>query len=257
MDISSAPLTPEQRQQLRTVRGFIYSRETFGTVDGPGIRYVVFMQGCVYRCQYCHNPDSIPTGRGEAWTAGALVDEIMRYQGYIRKGGVTFSGGEPLLQAEFVRACIILLQEKAVHTAIDTAGLLLTGGVRAAVDAADLLLLDIKAIDEKMALRLTGRSNQDALMLLEYCEEAHKPVWIRHVLLRGYTLDSTQLENLAGYLEHYQCIKRVELLPFHKLGEPKWSLVDRPYLLSDVEATTREEAEQARQVFRAHGMLVH
>ena len=237
-------------------KGYVYARETFGTVDGPGIRYVVFLQGCCYRCLYCHNPDSIPMHTGEVWTAGDLVGEVMRYRRYIANGGVTFSGGEPLMQPAFVSACIGLLKAQGMHTVIDTAGVPLTKEVRDTIDAADLLLLDIKAMDADMAVTLTGRSNQDALAMLAFCEQIGKPVWIRQVLLRGYTLEPLQLKKLAAYLAPLQCIQRVELLPFHKLGEPKWALVDRPYLLKDVEATTQEEAEQARDILRGFGLHV-
>jgi pyruvate formate lyase activating enzyme len=247
-------LSSEEQAALRNVQGRLHSRETFGTVDGPGVRYVFFLQGCCYRCLYCHNPDSIPLENGEVWRAGDVEKEALRYRNYIKNGGVTFSGGEPLLQAEFVRAASALLRAAGLHVAVDTAGLPLTARVRAAVDEADLLLLDIKAIDDDVAVRLSGRTNRDALSMLDYCEQANKPVWIRHVLLRGYTLDDAQLERLAAHLKPYKCVERVELLPFHKLGEPKWLQTGRDYALYDVEATTKDEAARARDILGAHGL---
>lgn len=249
-------LSPQEESDLSSVRGSLYSRETFGTVDGPGIRYIFFLQGCLYRCLYCHNPDSVACRGGELWTAGQVLEETLRYKNYIRSGGVTFSGGEPLMQAEFVEACTRLLHSRGIHVAVDTAGVPLTDAAASAVNNADILLLDIKAIDDEMCRRLTGQTNRYSLEMLDYCEKIGKPVWLRQVLLRGYTLDDAQLNLLAQHLSKYSCIDRVELLPFHKLGEPKWEGLDRSYTLADVEATTREEADAARELLRSYGLKV-
>lgn len=244
-------------KDLPNIKGYIHKTETFGAVDGPGIRFVFFLQGCPMRCLYCHNPDAIPKG-GELWTAGQAVDEAMRYFGFIKKGGVTFSGGEPLLQPEFVEATCLLLAEKGLHTAIDTSGWADPDEpkVRAAIDAADMLLLDIKAANDETAISLTGHGLANARKTLDYCEQAGKPIWVRHVLLQGYTLDKAGLEHIAQWLQGYSCIKRVELLPFHKLGEPKWAETGMKYKLADTPATTADEVKMARDIFASHGLNV-
>ena len=245
-----------ERKAARETRGFIHSWESFGTVDGPGVRVVVFLQGCPLRCLYCHNPDSVAVGGGETWTAGQVLDTCLRYRGFMRQGGVTLSGGEPLLQADFCAAVIRLLKEEGIHVAVDTSGCILLERAKEAVDLADLLLLDIKADDPATSTALTGNDGRNAWKLLDYCESTDKKVWIRHVLLHGYTLDSEALATLADRLKAYHCVEKVELLPFHKMGEYKWESMDRPYQLAGVEATTGEETEWAREIFRARGIPV-
>lgn len=246
----------ENLQQIQAITGAIHHTESFGAVDGPGLRYVFFLQGCPLRCLYCHNPDAISARGGTLWTAEQVAREASRYRSFIREGGVTFSGGEPLMQAEFVRAASVLLRRAEFHVAIDTAGCEPLEKTRKAIDEADLLLLDLKAVDTEMCRTLTGKGNENALRVLEYCEAAGKPVWIRHVLLRGYTLEESRLRRLAERLAAYRCIERVELLPFHKLGEMKWRTVGRPYLLEDTPATTREEAEWAKGILQEKGLSV-
>lgn len=243
---------------LSNVKGTVHHTETFGAVDGPGLRFVFFLQGCPLRCLYCHNPDAVPLSGGVEWTAGQAAREVLRYKSFIKSGGVTFSGGEPLLQAEFVRAVSALLHsgEERIHVAVDTAGCQPLAAVREAIDEADLLLLDIKANDADVSLELTGMDNHASFATLDYCEQTGKPVWLRHVLLRGYTLDRVQLEALARRLRPYRCIERIELLPFHKLGEAKWENMGRPYLLGDTPATTRQELEEAKRIFTELGFTV-
>lgn len=242
---------------LQNLTGSVHHIETFGAVDGPGLRCVVFLQGCPLRCLYCHNPDAIPRSGGTVWTAGDLAREILRYKNFIHGGGVTFSGGEPLLQADFVRAVSILVHRQGIHVALDTAGCQpLQEAVRGAIDEADLLLLDIKAADPETCRKLTGLDNRNALLTLDYCEQTGKPVWLRHVLVGGYTLDEGQLVRLAKLLEPYSCIERIELLPFHKLGEPKWETSPLPYTLADTPATTRQELEWAKGIFQERGFTV-
>lgn len=235
----------------RGVQGAVHSVETFGTVDGPGIRYVVFLQGCSLRCLYCHNPDTLTKKGGTLWRAEDLVKEILRYRTFIQSGGVTFSGGEPLCQPEFVEACTKLLHEEGLHVAVDTSGIepIQSTAVRSAVDAADLLLLDIKGADTTVARALTGQGNGNAFAMLDYCQQTNKPVWIRHVLLRNYTLEERQLRLLNEKLQPYTCIRKLELLPFHKMGETKWEAMGRSYLLTDIPATTTKEVEWAAAFF--------
>ena len=251
-------LSEDQKAELRKVPGTVHNTESFGAVDGPGIRYIFFLQGCPLRCLYCHNPDAIPGSGGTIWTAEKAAKEVMRYKSFIKSGGVTFSGGEPLLQPEFVYAAAVLLRDEGISTAIDTSGSQNpeNPAVRKAIDAADLLLLDIKAWNSEVAVALTGKDTKNALATLEYCESTQKPVWIRHVLLSGYTMDDGQLSAMADCLTTYKCVDRVELLPFHKLGEPKWQEMGKNYLLGDTAATSKAQAERAKAVMSARGLRV-
>ena len=238
------------------VTGRIHSIESFGTLDGPGIRYVLFLQGCPLRCLYCHNVDSRSPEAGRTMTAGEALADILTYRPYIRRGGVTLSGGEPLLQPEF--ACEVLdgCRAHQLHTAIDTSGAIPLDQSRPAIDRADLILLDIKAIDDDLCVALTGASNRNTLATLEYCEATRKAVWIRHVLVPGYTLDEARLTRLADHLWRYSCIRKIDLLPFHKMGEYKWEALQCPYELLDTQPPTEEEMRQARAIFQSRGLLL-
>ena len=177
----------------REVTGRIHSIESFGSVDGPGIRYVLFLQGCPLKCLYCHNPDTWAFDDGKIVTAGEIVDDIATYRNFIEKGGVTISGGEPLLQQEFCAEVLDGCHELGLHTALDTSGIMPVEMVQDVLDKADLILLDIKSIDETMCETITGASNRNALATLRYREERGMDVWIRHVVVPGYTLDFEML----------------------------------------------------------------
>ena len=236
--------------------GRIHSYESFGAVDGPGIRFVVFMQGCLLRCLYCHNPDSWDCSGGELIDAQQLLQKILAYKNFIKKGGVTFSGGEPLLQADFVAHMTALLQQHGLHVAIDTSGAVPLQRCKPAVNAADLLLLDIKALDPDLCVTLTGRDNRQALQMLDFRQQQNKPVWIRHVVVPGYTLDVDRLQQLAAFLKSYSCIERVELLPFHKMGEYKWKQLRLPYTLEAVQPPEEADLRQAKELFKSYGLPV-
>lgn len=238
------------------VTGRIHSYESFGAVDGPGIRFVVFMQGCLLRCLYCHNPDSWDCSGGEQIGAQQLLQKILACKSFIKKGGVTFSGGEPLLQADFVAHMTALLQQHGLHVAIDTSGAVPLQRCKTAVDAADLLLLDIKALDPELCVTLTGRDNRQALQMLDFRQQQNKPVWIRHVVVPGYTLDVDRLQQLAAFLKSYSCIERVELLPFHKMGEYKWKQLRLPYTLEAVQPPQEPDLRRAKELFRSYGLPV-
>ena len=237
------------------VTGRIHSIESFGTLDGPGIRYVLFMQGCPLRCLYCHNPDARSLEAGKTMTVGEVLADILTYRHFIARGGVTLSGGEPLLQPAF--ACELLdgCREQRLHTALDTSGAIPLSESRPALDRADLILLDIKAIDDDQCAALTGASNRNALATLDYCEASGKAVWIRHVLVPGYTLDEARLNRLADYLRRFTCIRKTELLPFHKMGEYKWEALKSPYALKETPVPTDEEMRRARSIFKSRGLL--
>lgn len=237
--------------------GYIHSLDSFGAVDGPGIRYVVFFQGCPLRCVFCHNPDSWAFGQGTRMDVEELVSKITALRPFYRKGGVTLSGGEPLAQPEFAAALLRRLQEEGFHTAVDTAGSIPLARCREAVDLAGLLLLDIKALDPALCRAVTGSDGAGAKALLDYCQAQRKPVWLRHVLVPGYTLEAGALEALADYLTAYPCIRRVELLPFHQLGQHKWEQLNISYPLAGVQPPSAEQVSRAKEIFRMRGFSVN
>ena len=242
---------------MTTPTGYIHSLESFGAVDGPGIRYVVFFQGCPLRCIYCHNPDTWSLTEGTPTQVEELIAKIVDFRPFYRRGGVTLSGGEPLAQPEFAAALLRRLKEEGFHTAVDTAGSIPLERCREAVDLADLLLLDIKALDPVLCTAMTGSDGAGAKALLDLRQQQNRPVWLRHVLVPGYTLDMGKLETLADYLASYSCIERVELLPFHQLGKHKWETLGIPYELADTISPPAAEVEQAREIFRARGFAVY
>ena len=241
-----------------TIQGYIHSTESCGTVDGPGIRYVIFMQGCPLRCQYCHNPDTWKLQDGRIVTAGQLVSEAGKYKSYMRfsGGGVTVSGGEPLLQSEFVQTFFRLCHEEGISTALDTAGSVPLDRCRAVLEHTDLVLLDIKHMDPDRYRDLTAGALAPTLEFARYLQEQKIPTWIRYVLVPGLTLDDVQLHQLGRLLRDYRCIEKVELLPFHKMGEYKWKALGEPYTLWDVEPPEPRQVEHARALLRGFGLNV-
>lgn len=230
--------------------GNIHSLESFGTVDGPGIRFVAFLQGCPLRCLYCHNPDSWEKGNGSIqMSPSELLAEVLRYKSFIAKGGVTLSGGEPLMQAEFVREFFLLCREQGIHTALDTSGALFSQSVCDALDTADLVMLDIKSIDTEQYKALTGAKITNTLKCLNYLEEKQIPTWIRHVLVPGWTDNDQLLQKLAAFLKPYQCIQKVELLPYHTMGIRKYEQMGLNYRLADTPPLSDERLQNARAIF--------
>ena len=233
------------------MKGRIHSVESFGTLDGPGIRYVIFFQGCPLRCRYCHNPDTWNPASGREISVEELMRGIVSCRNFLRSGGVTLSGGEPLLQPQFARALLEACRREGFHTALDTAGTGELSRNAPVLDAADLILLDIKSPDAALCRNLTGRDNLDALAALDHCETTGKPVWIRHVLVPGITLDEMQLSNLAELINRFSCIERVELLGFHRLGFFKWESLAIPNPLRDTPAATASEVAEAEHFLAA------
>jgi len=234
------------------MEGYVHSVETCGTVDGPGIRYVIFFQGCPLRCKFCHNPDTWKMYEGKKCTAKEVVDDILRYKNFIRSGGVTISGGEPLLQADFASEILKECRKHGIHTAIDTSGAVPLSKCRHAVDEADLILLDIKSIDTFKCRELTGKGNEDALKLLDYLELKGKEVWIRHVVVPGITENYDDIEEMGKYLSRYKVISRVEILPFHKMGEYKWKELNLKYELEDTQPPEKESVEKIKNILSKH-----
>ena len=229
--------------------GRIHSFESFGTLDGPGIRYIVFMQGCPLRCSYCHNPDTWEVNSGKEYTTDEVVAKIISCRNYLRNGGVTLSGGEPLLQGKFTLELLQKLKAENFHTAIDTAGSLPLASTQEIINTSDMLLLDIKALDDQLAISLTGKSNKNTLQTLDYCEEINKRVWIRHVLVPNLTFKEESISSLAKFLSNYSCIERVELLPYHTLGCHKFEKLNISNPLSGTLDLTSQELDIANKIF--------
>ena len=238
------------------MKGYIHSFESFGAVDGPGVRYVVFMQGCPLRCQYCHNPDTWKLKGGQQYTVKQVVEKIKPYINYVKEGGVTISGGEPLVQKDFVLALIKALHKLNIHVAIDTAASLPLSLTKKVFDEADLILLDIKAVDDELHKEITGTTNKNTFESLDYLESIKKPVWIRHVIVPNLTLTEERLTQLAKKLKSYTCVQQVDLLPFHKLGEYKWEMLGLEYKLTNTLAPKMEEIEKAKNIFEAFDLPI-
>lgn len=232
----------------------IHSLESFGTVDGPGIRFVVFLQGCPLRCLFCHNPDTWDAHRDVAynWTPAELLEEVLRYKSFIKSGGVTCTGGEPLLQARELTEFFRLCRTKGIHTCLDTSGAVWNDAVRELLAETDLVLLDIKAFDEDLHKHITGQPRTNNQRFLDFLEAQHKPTWIRHVVVPTLTDDDARLHALATHISKYTCVERVEILPYHTMGVHKYEALGIPYPLAGVEPLSRERTGNARAIFRQH-----
>lgn len=239
-----------------SVQGKLHSVETFGTLDGPGLRYVLFLQGCSLRCRYCHNPDSWNLNGGKLVESETIVKDILSYRHFISKGGVTLSGGEPLLQPDFALDLINRLKKEGLHTALDTAGSVPLEIAKPVLDAVDLVLLDIKSLDDKQSFSLTGMGNANTLSQLSYLQTIAKKTWIRHVLVPGWTLDTARLTRLASFLKNFSAVELVELLPYHSMGRYKWEQLKLTYTLTDVPEPSEKELLEARSIFEEQGLKV-
>lgn len=239
------------------MKGYLHSFESFGTKDGPGIRFVVFMQGCPLRCLYCHNPDTWNMGDKKIeMTPEEVFAEISKVKNFIKTGGVTVSGGEPLLQADFILELFKLCKAENIHTAIDTSGYLLNDKIKEVLDHTDLVLLDIKHINPSKYENLTARPLEPTLKFVEYLNEINKPVWVRYVLVPGFTNDENDLKNWAEYVSRFKNVERVDILPFHQMGLHKWEQIGKEYKLRDVATPTKEEIEKTETIFKSYGLPV-
>ena len=241
-------------EYTQEIKGKIHSVESFGSVDGPGVRYIVFLQGCHMRCKYCHNPETWAMEGGEELTAKEVFDKAYRYRNYWKKnGGITVSGGEALLQIDFVIALFKLAKEKGVHTTLDTSGNPFTreepffSKFNELMQYTDLILLDIKHIDEKEHIRLTGHTNKNILDLATYLSDIKKPVWIRHVLVPKRSDKDEYLDRLHEFILTLHNVERVEILPYHTLGAYKWKELGMEYPLEGIDPPTAERVENARK----------
>lgn len=229
----------------------IHSFETFGTVDGPGIRFVIFTQGCNLQCKYCQNRDTWSHEGGTPYTVNQLVEMIEKYRNYIipSGGGVTVSGGEPLLHMKFLIQLFKELRKRGISTAIDTSGVFyLTPGMKELIDLTDLFLLDIKCINNEICKDLTGVSNEKELEFARYLSEINKPVWIRQVLVPGYTDKEEDLVKLKEFLATLKNVQKVEILPYHDMGKFKWDNLGLEYPLEGVRVATDEDVQRAKRI---------
>ena len=241
------------------MQGYIHSIETFGSVDGPGVRFVVFLQGCRLRCRYCHNPDTwaVHEKNAQTMTPDALLKRALRYRPYWgAEGGLTVSGGEPLLQLDFLTELFKLAKKKGVHTALDTAGQPFTrdepfySKFLELMKVTDLVLLDVKHIDPEQHRRLTGRTNENILDMARELDRLGKPIWVRHVLVPGWTDDEPSLRRLAAFLRTLSNVRRIEVLPYHTLGVYKYQVLGIPDPLPGVPPADPERKDWAERILR-------
>lgn len=244
------------KEKTKTI-GKIHSFESFGTVDGSGIRFVVFMQGCNFRCLYCHNPDTFSLSNAKyILTPKQVFDRMKKFKSYYKKGGVTISGGEPLLQPKFVKEFFKICKDENIHTAIDTAGCVLTDEVKEALLYTDMVLLDIKCIDPDVHKMLTGQPLQPTLEFAKYLSEKNIPTWIRYVLVPGITDYDDLIERHAEFVATLNNVEKVEILPFHKLGISKYEQLGIEYPLKNTDPPTKERIENAKNIYRSRGIEV-
>ena len=239
------------------MQGYINSFESFGTKDGPGIRFVVFMQGCPLRCLYCHNVDTWELkDKNYIYTPNEILAELNKVKAFLT-GGITASGGEPLMQASFILELFKLCKENGIHTALDTSGFIFNDQAKKVLEYTDLVLLDIKHIDKDMYKKLTSVDLEPTLNFIKYLQEINKPVWLRYVLLPGYTDDIKDLNDWAKYVSQFDVVKRVDILPFHQMAIYKWEKTNRDYKLKDVSAPTKEQIHKAEEIFKKYDLPLY
>jgi len=237
---------------MENLIGRIHSFETFGTVDGPGIRFVIFMQGCHLKCKYCHNRDTWETTAGTEYSVSDIIQKAIRLKPYMNtsNGGVTISGGEPLLQAKFVKELFKELKEKNIHTALDTSGNLpVSQDIKELLQYTDLVLLDIKHINNEKAVNLTGLPNTNTLNFAKYLSENNIHMWIRQVLIPGFTDDEKDLKELKSFVDTLKNVDKIEILPYHNLGKFKWEELGKKYELENVQPPTEEQVKKVKEIF--------
>ena len=229
----------------------VHSIESFGTVDGPGIRFVLFLQGCHLQCKYCHNRDTWDIKGGEYKSLEEIVEKIKRYKNYITVsgGGVTVTGGEPLLQVKFLIELFKRLKKEGIHTCIDTSGMVaITDDIKEVLKYTDLVLLDIKHIDEEKCKKLVGISNKRELEFAQYLSKNNIKIWIRQVLVPGYTDAEEDLLKLKKFIKSLKTVEKVQVLPYHSMGRFKWEKLGFKYELEDVRDATQVDVERAKKI---------
>lgn len=243
------------------IKGAIHSIETFGSVDGPGIRFIVFLKGCKLRCKYCHNADTWDPRSEDMRSADEILDFAERYRGYWGEdGGITVSGGEPLLQIDFLTELFMKAKERGINTCIDTALQPFTreepffSKFKKLMEYTDLLLVDIKHIDREEHIKLTGLPNDNILDGMGFLSEIGKPIWIRHVFVPGITDDDEYLKKTRKFVETLSNVERIEVLPYHTMGQHKFEALGIPYPLVDVKSPTSERVANADKILNGRDL---
>lgn len=237
------------------MQGYIHQLESFGSVDGPGVRFIIFFSGCPLRCKYCHNPDTWDMTKGKLYNADELLNEALSCRAYWgAKGGITVSGGEPLMQLDFLLELFTKAKEKGVNTCIDTAGGPFTKEgdwfekFKKLMEVTDILLMDIKHIDEEEHIKLTGHTGKNIIEMFRYLDEIKKPIWIRHVLVPGITDNDEYLLRTRDFIRTLSNVQRVEILPYHGLGAMKYKDLGIDYVLKDTESPSAERVANAKKI---------
>ncbi|MBE5739156.1 MAG: pyruvate formate lyase-activating protein [Clostridiales bacterium] len=240
------------------MQGNVHSIETFGTVDGPGIRFVIFMQGCELRCAYCHNPDTWICGKGTDWSTDDMLKEIVKYKRYIQ--GVTVSGGEPLLQIDFVTELFAKVKAEGLDTCIDTSGVIfdrnnpeIVEKINSLLDVCDLVMLDIKHIREDEHIELTGKTNANILDFAKYLSEKNKEMWLRYVLVPTINDREEIIREWKAFADTLNTVKKIEVLPYHRLALEKYKNLGIDYRLKDIPEPTKEQVECADKILNNKG----
>ena len=232
------------------ILGNIHSIESCGTVDGPGIRFVVCVQGCPMRCKYCHNPDSWSTETNQQMSVSEILEKYDGVKEFVKSGGLTVTGGEPLMQIDFVTELFKAAKAKNIHTALDTSGILFNKGNTAKIDEllkyTDLVLLDIKHINNEEHIKLTGLPNTNILEFAQYLSQKKLPMWVRHVVVPEITYNEKYLRELGEFIGKLRNVKALDVLPYHDMAIPKYENLGINYPLKDIKPLTKEEALKAR-----------
>jgi len=251
-----SPVSRSGDAPIANPMGRVHSFESAGTLDGPGVRFVVFTSGCPLKCQYCHNPDTRSGKAGMDMSASDVLAEIAKVKNYIKSGGVTVSGGEPMQQPDFTHAILKGAKKMGLHTALDTSGFLGRKADDEFLKSVDLVLLDFKSGDEDTYRRVTGQRLQPTLDFARRLEALNIPIWARFVLVPGLTDAPDNIRNVAKIMGGLSNIDRAEILPFHKMGESKWAQLGMSYTLSDTPPPTAKSIDAARQIFKDTAGLI-
>ena len=231
----------------------VHSIETFGTHDGPGIRLVIFVQGCQFHCLYCANPDTISIEGGREMSIEEIVTKAKKQKPFFgKKGGVTISGGEPLLQRAVIKKLFIRLHEEGINTCLDSNGKLIDVQAKELLEETDLVMLDIKHINDDWHHKLTGVTNINTLKFADYRESTGKPMWLRHVLVPGWSDQEGYLHELGKHFQEFKTIEKIQLLPYHELGKHKWEALGWKYELEDVDTPSKENLLKASQILQQY-----
>lgn len=241
----------EEQKDLRYYAK-VHSFESLGTVDGPGIRFVIFLQGCHLKCKYCHNRDTWDINGGSYKSLDEIYEKILRYKPYFEssKGGVTVTGGEPLLQVKFLIELFKKLKKAGIHTCIDTSGIVnLTEDIKELLKLTNLVMLDIKHIDSEKCKDLTGHSNERELKFAKYLSENNIPIWIRQVIIPGITDEEKDIISLKEFIKTLRTVEKIEFLPYHKAGKYKWAELGKKYELANIREATQEDIGRVRKIY--------